>query len=288
MTHRFCITHREPLLPADWYDDCISLGEFQRDSDLHVGQLDKFWDAARPLAYGAAGSHVLPIAIETSAGSAELIEVSSCRKRVLPVREGVAARKYPTMRELSLAQSSRLAAASTLTPKPGQEFLVAQPLYFKHTVLGQYRAAHHRRDILDYMSIAVECDVLDDASASELLSAKHFIPGGTEFGTYPRAWLLEVLPGIEAVGRKFLTRYGDRVAKYNSHQVRAVGFLSERLGSFLLLRHLKTKYSNAIPLEVFGFMTTIVEGDAGYIHARGDQSAGRSPWHRLLPKRMIR
>src|ERR1700741_116374 len=64
MIHRFCISHKKPVLPESWYDDCISLGDFQSDSVFHVRQLDRFWHEARPIAYGAAGTHVLPVAIE--------------------------------------------------------------------------------------------------------------------------------------------------------------------------------------------------------------------------------
>ena len=99
MIHRYCISHKKPLLPESWYDDCIALGDFQSDSVFHVRQLDRFWHEARPIAYGAAGSHVLPIAIERFSSGAKLIEISSYRKRILPSPEGTESRLYPTLRE---------------------------------------------------------------------------------------------------------------------------------------------------------------------------------------------
>src|SRR5882757_2594960 len=245
MIHRFCVSHQKPLLPESWYDDCISLGDSQPDSVFHVRQLDRFWHEARPIAYGAAGSYVLPIAIERLSSAAKLIEISSYRKRILPSPEGRATKLH--MRELSLGDLEKEAELSVFVPRADLEFLVPQPLYFENSIVGQYTLYHHRRDILDYTSLAIEAGVLDSSSASEFLAAKHFIPGGVEFGVYPKSWLVHALSRIELVSRQFIYRYGDRLRKYDMYQIRAVGFLSERLGSFLLIRHLMENYSNNIP-----------------------------------------
>jgi hypothetical protein len=269
MIHRFCISHKKPLLPESWYDDCISLGDFQSDSVFHVRQLDRFWHEARPIAYGAAGTYVLPIAIERLSSAAELIEISSYRKRIFPSPEGIATKIR--MRELSLGNLGKEAELSVSMPRADLEFLVPQPLYFENSIIGQYTLYHHRRDILDYTSLAIEMGVLDSNSASEFLAAKHFIPGGVEFGIYPKSWLIHALSRIELVSRQFIYRYGDRLRKYDMYQIRAVGFLSERLGSFLLVRHLMEKYSNSIPADIFGYGTVIVEGNSSYSEGLADR-----------------
>lgn len=277
MIHRFCISHEKPLLPDSWYDHCISLGDFQTDSACHVGRLDRFWHDARPLAYGAAGACVLPIAIERFSHAAELIEISSYRKRVLPSREGKDSQSfgYHGMRELSIQNVEKEADLAAFTPRAGLKYLVSQPLYFKEAIIGQYAASHHREDILDYTSLAIDMGVLDSKSASEFLAAKHFIPGGVELGIYPKSWLVKTLSRIELVSREFLSRYGNRVKKYDSYQIRAVGFLSERLGSFLLLRHLIEVYANNVPADIFGYMTTIVEGNSSYSIGLADRPRDR-------------
>ena len=282
MIHRFCISHKKPLLPECWYDDCISLGDFQSDSVFHVRQLDRFWHEARPIAYGAAGTYVLPIAIERFSSAAKLIEISSYRKRILPSPEGIESQSYgyPGMRELSLENFGKEAELSVFMPRADLEFLVAQPIYFENSMIGQYTLYHHRRDILDYTSLAIEMGVLDSNSASEFLGAKHFIPGGVEFGIYPKSWLIHALSRIELVGRQFLYRYGNRLKKYSKYQIRAVGFLSERLGSFLLIRHLMEKYSNNIPADIFGYMTVIVEGNSSYSIGLTDRPRNWSSWCR--------
>lgn len=277
MIHRFCISHKKPLLPESWYDDCISLGDFQSGSVFHVRQLDPFWHQARPIAYGAAGTYVLPIAIERLSSASNLIEISTYRKRILPSPEGTVTKLY--MRELSLEHFEKEADLSLIMPRTDLEFLVAQPLYFENSIIGQYALYHHHRDIVDYASLAVEMGVLDSGSASEFLAAKHFIPGGIELGIYPKSWLVHEWSKIELVSRQFVCRYGDRVKKYDMYQSRAVGFLSERLGSFLLIRHLKNKYSNNIPADIFGHMTIILEANSGYSEGLADQPRDSSSWY---------
>ncbi len=268
--HRFCITHSEPLIPRSWYDDCIALGSYQPDSISHISQLDRFWHEARPIAFGAAGTHVLPIAIERFADDADLIEISQHRKRIFLSPEGVIS---PVLggRELGVEECRKRPELSSVIRPPSESgFLVAQPLSCPGSILGQYAACHYSRDILDYTSVAIELGVLDNRSAAEFLTAEQLIPGGVEFGIFPKVWLIRALSGIERVGRDFLRRYGNRLKGYDKFQVRALAFLSERLGSYLLMRHLSEEYSNNIPANVFGYLTCVVEDGSHYIGGVAD------------------
>jgi hypothetical protein len=277
MIHRFCISHKTPLLPESWYDDCIPVGDFQRDSAFHVSQFDRFWHEARPFAYSSAGAYVLPIALERFAKDATLIEISTCRKRILPSPEGIES-EFPPLRELSLENFEKEAELAVYMPRPDLEFLVAPPVYIENSVIGNYVEDNRRRDILDYTAIAVEVGVLDSNSASEFLAAKHLNHGGLELGIYPKPWLIDALSRIELVGRQFLHRYSSRLEKYDSYRIRTLQFLSERLGCFLLIRHLMEKYSNNIPADIFGHTIVIVEGDSKYSVGLGDRPGNRWRW----------
>jgi hypothetical protein len=261
--HRFCITHMEPLIPASWYDDCIALGNYQTHSVSHVSQLDQFWHEARPIAYGAAGSHVLPIAIERFAGDAELIEISWTRKRVLPSPEGIESPVYPGMRELTVDEAKEKADLSVVTPLHDSGFLLMQPMYFENGVVGQHAEAHQCRDLLDYTSTAIELGVLDGQSAAEFLTMKRFF-GGVEYGIFPKSFLVPALSQIERVSRQFVSYYGPRLKTYNKYQIRAVHFCSERLGAFLLARHFAEIFSSNIPADIFGYMACFVENGSPY------------------------
>jgi len=257
--HRFCITHTKPLIPETWYDDCIALGDYQPESVSHVSQLDRFWHEARPIAYGSAGTYTLPIAIEKFADTADLIEISYHRKRILLSPEGKAGRYYLS-RELSVEECvQKTELPSVIAPRNDSGFLVSHPQYLPEMLMGLYASTHHFRDLLDYTSLAVEMGVLDDQSAKEFFTAKLVIAGGTEFGIFPKSWLIPTLSELERVGREFLCLYGNRIKTYNRYQVRAISFLSECLGSFLLIRHLLETFSNNIPADIFGYMTCVVE-----------------------------
>jgi hypothetical protein len=268
--HRFCIAHTQPLIPESWYDDCIALGSYQPDSVSHVSQLDQFWHGARPIAYGAAGSYVLPIAIEKFASGADLIEISSQRKRILLSPEGKPG-PYPRTRELNAEECrEKTELSSVITPPNDSGFLLPQPYYHEEGIFGRYARIHFFRDLLDYTSIAVEMGVLDNKSAEEFFTEKVFIPGGTEFGIFPKSWLVPALSQLEQISREFLSNYGHRIKGYDTWHVRDVAALSEHLGGFLLVRHLKERYSNNIPADIFGYMTCVVEKGQRYCAAQGD------------------
>lgn len=275
--HRFCITHRLPLLPRGWYDDCISLDDFQCDSPFHIRNLDPFWHDARPVAYGAAGSYVIPQAIEKLRTIPDMIEISSFRKRILPRPLGSESKTYRTMRELGERDLKADAELGFALLAGELQFLVAQPLYFKNTILGQYSHHHRKNDLLEYASLASELGVLDPNSADDFLSSKFFVPGGAELGTYPAEWLSRTLSDIEVVGREYLTRNRNRIQNYDSYQIRVVGFLSERLGSYLLICELMRRYSGRMPADIFGHMSTVIDGHSGYTMGRTDDSAKRAP-----------
>lgn len=276
---RFCVTHEQPVIPHTWYDDTIAIGRYRPESGYHISQLDPFWHAARPIAYGTAGSFGVPAALSRHPSTAPLIEISNHRKRVLPSPEGIAIATVGGWRELDKEQAERRTDLIAFTP--GNGFLIGWPMYFPETIAGHYSRHHHFRDLLDYASLAIESGVLDDHGAAEMMGAKLLIPGGAELGVFPRSWLLPALSGIEKVSREFLVRYGDRVRGYDDYQVRAVGFLAERLGSYLLLRDILAQFEPGtrvadleqnlpVPLDVLGHLTVISEKDKKYEPARAD------------------
>jgi hypothetical protein len=280
--HRFCLAHKEPLLPESWYDDCIALGSYRAHSASHISKLDQYWHEARPIAFGAAGAYAVPAAIERFADGAELIELSSQRKRVLLSPEGVGSQVYRTstasIRELSTEEcKARTDIPAVFMPPNDSGFLVSHPRYYELPLSGLYNREFHFVDILDYTSIAIELGVLDNKSAAEFMAIQKIIPAGTELGIFPTSWLLSALTTLERVGREFLNRHGNRIRTYNIYQVRAVGFLSECLGSFLLLRHLADLHSGNIPANVFGYMTCITENDQPFQVGVADVSDLKQP-----------
>ncbi|HQX08375.1 MAG TPA: hypothetical protein PKZ19_16405, partial [Zoogloea sp.] len=258
-----CITHAEPLLPAYWFDDVIALGEYEHESALHISRLDDFWHKSRSLAYGAAGSFALPRALEQLPAKYHLVGICSYRKAILRRPLGSPSETYSSMREMERREAEPL-DASEMSPAGDHEFLIAPPLQLPFGLFHQYALAHELVDLLDYTSLAIKSGFLSKAEAADFVKEQVIIPGGSELGIYPRQWLGETLSMLSTLGQTFLETYESRVSRYNSYQVRAVGFLSERLGSFLLMRELNRRYPQGTPPEIFGHMTCILENGRPY------------------------
>lgn len=258
-----CVSHAPPLVPASLYDEVLSLGDYGVGDNFHVSNLEPFWHQHRELSYGAAGSYSIPAGVFKNKINANTLIVSGYRKIVLNRLVGREAENYPGMRLVD-AGSSEVFHASDALPLLDSDFLLSAPLEFKQGLYKQYDSAHKAVDFLDYLTLVVKMGVLSEDEALEFLDMKWLIPGGCEMGAYPFDWCLEKLAIIEKVGREFIATYEDRISSYDAYQVRAVGFLSERLGSYFLIRELSKRYPTGVPAHVFGHLTSFVLAGEGY------------------------
>jgi hypothetical protein len=262
----FCVSHEPPLAPERLFDYVIGIGDYRPARGAHVSVLDPFWDRMRPLAYGAAGNYVIPRAIDIETPIAELTGVFSHRKIVVRSSIGREAAKYPVYREISVPTALQLPVEEA-RPREGCDFLIGAPLRFPQGIVQQYAQMHHAIDLFNYLSIAVEISVMTPNEARAFTLDTHFIPGGCELGIYPTDWLYASLRKLEALGREFVTRCGERIGTYDRYQVRAVGFLAERLGSYFLLKELRQRYPQGIPRVLIGSLCVIVADGAPYAGA---------------------
>ena len=237
-TPSFCVSHAHPLIPAKFYTDIVALGDYGQEMDFHISKLDDFWHQNRDVAWGAAGSYVIPKALETRTGSSTVV-LNSYRKVVL--RHDLS-NPSPFVIEVTHDYLSSL-PSSLKQPASKHDFLVSQPLIFKMGLLGQYNRAHITRDILDYSTLAIELGVLTNSEAFNFLNCPIIILGGAELGAFPTEWASATLNKLEVLGRAFVDIRRSRILTYDSYQVRVIGFLSERLGSFLVLRELAKRYN---------------------------------------------
>lgn len=256
----YCVSHEQPLLPDRLYDFIIGLGDYFPEKGINISKLDSFWDENRPLAYGAAGSYNLPNAIKINGELTDITGVSSHRKIVARTPIGREANNYPGLRLVSTVELSFL-TVEDIKPNEGYEFLISRPLQCIQSIFTQYNSVHHITDLLEYLSIAVQLGILSSAEVNEFIAERILFPGGCEMGVFPTIWLTEILSKLESVGREFILRAGNRIRQYDSYQVRAVGFLSERLGSFFLHKELMKRYPAGIPNQIFGFMCNVQNGN---------------------------
>ena len=154
-----------------------------------------------------------------------------------------------------------------IEPRPGFEFLIGFPLKFDCGVVEHYIDSHWAIDLFEYVSMAVEMGILTLDEAQGFAQERYFIPGGCELGVYPTIWVRPMLEALESLGRRFVSRNAARIETYNSFQVRAVGFLAERLGSFLLLSELRRRFPAGIPQHLCGYLCAIVPPGGSYREA---------------------
>lgn len=253
----FCVSHEEPLVPEHHYDYAIGIGDYRPTKGAHISALDPFWDRMRPVAYGAAGNYAIPRAIEVAGTATDLSGVFSHRKMVIRTTIGREAVNYELYREISPEVAAQL-PDEELRPRDGCDFLIGPPIVLTDGMISHYAERHHAIDLMDYLSIAVQMGVVTPADVREFALEKMFVTGGCELGIYPTNWLHGTLQKLELLGRVFLTRHAERVASYDSYQIRAIGFLAERLGSFLLLKELRRRFPAALPSKLIGCMCVVV------------------------------
>jgi hypothetical protein len=268
----FCVSHDTPLVPEALFDLAIGIGDYRPTRGSHISALDPFWDQARPLAYGAAGNYVIPRMIPHDSHRPEVVAIYSHRKIVIRSSIGREAPKYPVYREISALTALSLSVEEG-HPREDYEFLIGAPIHFPHGLVQQYAQMHHAIDLFDYLSLGMQLGVLSSAEIREFTLDTSFVPGGCELGIYPTAWLCNTLDKLEIIGREFVTRFAHRIRTYDSYQVRAVGFLAERLGSYFLLNELRRRWPQGIPRALFGCLCVLVPEGASYTGATVETAA---------------
>jgi hypothetical protein len=263
----YCVTHEAPLVPDHLADYVIGVGDYRPPParGAHVSVLDAFWDRMRPYSYGAAGNYVIPRAIDAT-GSTDLTGIFSHRKIIVRTKIGEPSTALDFYHEVSIDEAKRI-PRHEIEPRPGFEFLIGFPLKFDCGVVEHYIDSHWAIDLFEYVSMAVEMGILTLDEAQGFAQERYFIPGGCELGVYPTIWVRPMLEALESLGRRFVSRNAARIETYNSFQVRAVGFLAERLGSFLLLSELRRRFPAGIPQHLCGYLCAIVPPGGSYREA---------------------
>ena len=125
---------------------------------------------------------------------------------------------------------------------PREDWLLARPFMIsnwrKHSdYLEQYGRVHYPQDLLRFTAEAVDQQLLDRKEAVRFLGEELMLPGGIELGVFPADFWVRTVTAIESVVRACVKRWN--VAR-EGYDARAWAFCVERLGSYLVLRELRT------------------------------------------------
>ncbi len=274
-----CVTH--VALPVEFpaFVEPIRVGAAQADGALNLRELAPEWEPHHPILGGLAGTFAMKNHVLANHADAERVGVCQYRKFVSTRRLSRAvAPSYTSMDVVDARSLSQAILADAMLPDA--DWLLPPPLLLSNRrkrmdILEQYGRAHQPQDLLRFVAEAVEQQLLDKAEVPSLLGEELLLPGGIELGVFPAEFWIRTVGAIESVVRACVRRY-DVVRE--GYDARAWAFCSERLGSYLVLRHVRTLSERRVrllpwrstvpaagPRGLFGRLNLITQGGADYV-----------------------
>jgi hypothetical protein len=273
-----CVTHVPMLVTFPSYVKTICLGEAQAPGQLNLRDLAPRWDPYHPVVGGSAGTFALRAYILAHEPRARQVGICQYRKFMTRYRIGAPAVNYQVMDVIPRENIRREVIDDAMLPQGhngrgdgggeggGRDFLIVRPGQFvlngiNYDYLHQYKDVHHVQDLLRFTAMAVELGVLDKSEAGPFLQEKVFLGCGIELGVFPAEFWLPAVGAMEEVTWACVHRYHD--TRREGAQRRLWAYCLERLGSYLLLRHLRALHGGVAWIEMFGgYLNLITDGDS--------------------------
>ncbi|HSN31629.1 MAG TPA: hypothetical protein VLU41_03010 [Ideonella sp.] len=222
----------------------IHAGAAQGPGRLNLRDLAPDWDPYHAALGGTAAAFAARNYLLDNRPDATRVGICQYRKFVSTRRiSGVRDPKYKVMDDVPKAMLEGEAYARALDPGEA-DFLVScarrftRLPWYRRGYLKEYARDHHVEDFLLFTAHAVEQGALDASEVLAFCREDVLVPGGVELGVYPAAFWLDAIGRIERVVRECVTRHPRRREGY---QARMWSFCAERLGSWLLLKHLRSE-----------------------------------------------
>jgi len=258
-----CITHVELPIRFPDFVTPIYLGESQAPGRMNLRELAPKWVPYHPIVGGMVGNFALRNHILEHHPNVKRIGVCMYRKFISRERiSGVPAEDNWMMDVVSDKELAQQSFDSMLDPG-SSDLLVGKTCgfladgqsagYMKH-----YARAHHVEDLLRFAAEAVELGVLHSNEVELFFDERVFFMGGVELGVFPAEFWLKSIADIEAVAWACVQRYE---VKREGYQSRAWAFCAERLGSYLLLRYLRSICGGDNFEQYMGQLNLITRGD---------------------------
>lgn len=258
-----CITHVELPIRFPDFVTPIYLGESQAPGRMNLRELAPKWVPYHPIVGGMVGNFALRNYILEHHPKVKRIGVCMYRKFISRERiSGVPAEDNWMMDVVSDKELERQSFDSMLDPGAG-DLLVGKTCGFLSEgqsagYLRHYASAHHVEDLLRFAAAAVELGVLHSREVELFFDERVFFMGGVELGVFPAEFWLKSIADIEAVAWACVQRYEVNREGYQS---RAWAFCAERLGSYLLLRYLRSICGGDNFEQYMGQLNLITRGD---------------------------
>jgi hypothetical protein len=185
--------------------------------------------------------------LESYGETSRSITLYQYRRFLIRGNLGVPSKNIPWANTLKTAEAIELGEQIPLMAGPtnDQQFQIGPAIRMSDSLLAQYGRHHHCRDILRFCSDLVDAKILTNQEALDFLSQKIFIPTPS-CGTFPLIFLRGALETLEKSAQAFLNNGYQKHT--DAYQGRVMGFLLERLNSYLLLQNLKSRGLDASKL----------------------------------------
>ena len=249
----------------------IYLGCAQQNGGINLRDFAPEWVPHHPILGGSAGTFALKNYVLAQCPQATHVGLCQYRKFMARHRVGSQDGKYQLMDVLPRAQLQGLDLAHVMLDDL-DDFLFSPPGQFamngrNFDYLYQYKDVHHVQDLLRVTAEAVDQGLLDKNEVHGFFSEQVFIPGGIELGVFPTSFWIPRVMAMESVVRACIQRYPAREHPRTIEQARSWSFCMERLGSFMLLKYLRTNPQAAHwPTRYIGCLTLVTEeAGVGYV-----------------------
>ena len=244
-----CMTHVPLWLPQPSWVTTIHLGQAQSEGRLNLRDLAPEWEPHHPVLGGTAGSFALRQYVLKCRPDAT--RVGLCQYRKFVSRHRVSAVPDPKYRVMDVVQLQSLRSDTYACHlDPGEAaFVLSAPRrftrlpWYRRGYLKEYARDHDVDDLLRFTAEAVDQGVIGREEVLAFFNEDLIVPGGVELGVYPADFWLDSIGRIEDVVRACVGRFP--LAKVGE-QARAWSFCAERLGSWLLLKRLRSEAATGL------------------------------------------
>ena len=248
-----CMTHVPLWVRFPDYVTTIHLGEAQGEGRLNLRDLAPEWEPHHPVLGGTAGSFALKNYLRRHRPDATRVGICQYRKFVSRRRiSGVPDPKYRAMDVVPKATVDGPQFAELLSPGDAP-FVLSAPRrftrlpWYRRGYLKEYARDHHVEDFLRFTAQAVEQGVLTDREVLAFFREDVIVPGGVELGVFPVDFWLRSIESVERVVRACVEQHA---VTREAYQARVWSFCAERLGSYLLLKHLRSEVAGPLTRHV--------------------------------------
>lgn len=242
-----CLTHIPLEINFPEYVTPLYMGNSQKNGLLNLSDISNEWHINHSVLGSTAGAFALNKILSNDAKEITHIGICQYRKFLTTERIGTQAENYQVMDLVTLELLSKTNLNEIMIPH-NENFLISQPGQFlqnniNRNYLYQYKDTHFIEDILRFTAIAVEVGAIDKEEVLNFFNEVIFYPGGIELGVFPKIFWLQHMILLEKITRECIKTYPNvRVGS----QARIWAFCCERLGSYFLIRELRSQSKNNI------------------------------------------